>query len=1120
MQHEPRCPVSGAREPRQGDYEDGVRALSPLENSCRQSRRCSTFPHARRSYEETRSTRWHVHASDKLQGEKEEKKKDEKSEEKKVEKKEDEKGGASRTVVSVFGQVACQKEKTKGITDERRRIIHDHPAFFPPLSALPESVLVVATTVAATAVAITTSSIVTVLVVVLGRELLRAPLTRTVRTSPRSWLTAPGYFRAGLRAPLTKGKEREEEVGAGVGVEKVRGIRLARLLSVARPVARSVASSAAAEERSLAAGEEAGLGLGGSDAGPPAARNTRPQHGLSARVRHDSFLLSSFISLSPTLSPYVRFRFLADPRFDRWTEERKEDFFGSIIGESQQRRERRGEHGDVRVPDLVSMRLDSPGLTGPPTTTRGKRKRKKKKTEEDDEEQQLHGEHEDGPAARNATAFRASRHPPFRSVVRARYHAVTPTLEAEQGERRADRLSATRPQRRRWAVAPTSQSRKKRGLAGRRRRSSLFNDRIFLRGYTVERFSVRSYPASNGFANSAIFLTGTSSSLDVLANTAFNDDDDDEDETENISSCRRPAMDVFVEPSSTIEIDATRCHSWTIENSGNGIGTDDATVVDRDASAHLSNANKNRESSSYRLQQEEDRSDSFEERERVVVDDFDFERERKRRKGRETQGNNEYPDGFPQSTLSRREGNWSNESNANLRIVLEESNSRIAHRRCQEQQRQQQQQQHHQQHRHPYHHHHHQQQQQQLPRRGRNYGLLLLLYLLTWPLLCSSNSSSQHPSSAGFGQKAAALSSGANLIRERNDSDRNNRNNHNNSNNNKTAPRGSPLSSSSNDAAQQYIRSDEDDQRRYRQEADSKAQQMEMEEFYQDQQAIPEITDAHPYNEYAWEVNQINPWLSACDLAGPAPADLQGSCGPPEVPKICPGACASESQGNKPEAGFVQVIKKLQTMEYKMRARKKGISDNDLHGEAKELAKERKRNYEDNDDEERDRAKPDDGERAVPEQCLFYLEESHKRDICRDDFGRASTESFLTPRENRYWFMSGLRLRHCCEHAVVNALAPGKGGPLEDVLNGGRKCADALEKLLLVDRLAARLHCEFEEVLARYDCAQPYSVIHNCNHCKAESNFHADCENGNHRCALESGTSSANELTNGCFSFG
>ncbi|KAI4486233.1 hypothetical protein M0802_012450 [Mischocyttarus mexicanus] len=195
MQHEPRCPVSGAREPRQGDYEDGVRALSPLENSRRQSRRCSTFPHVRRSYEETRSTRWHVHASKELQGENEEKKKDEKSVEKEVEKKEDEKSGASRTVVSVFGQVACQKEETKGVIEERRRIIiHDHPAFFPPLSALHESVIVFITTIAAAALAITTSSIVTALVVVLGSVVPTAAIVLPIYGRRDSRLLAQGNF--------------------------------------------------------------------------------------------------------------------------------------------------------------------------------------------------------------------------------------------------------------------------------------------------------------------------------------------------------------------------------------------------------------------------------------------------------------------------------------------------------------------------------------------------------------------------------------------------------------------------------------------------------------------------------------------------------------------------------------------------------------------------------------------------------------------------------------------------------------------------------------------------------------------------------------------------------------
>lgn len=121
------------------------------------------------------------------------------------------------------------------------------------------------------------------------------------------------------------------------------------------------------------------------------------------------------------------------------------------------------------------------------------------------------------------------------------------------------------------------------------------------------------------------------------------------------------------------------------------------------------------------------------------------------------------------------------------------------------------------------------------------------------------------------------------------------------------------------------------------------------------------------------------------------------------------------------------------------------------------------------------------GGRAAPEQCLYYLDESHKSEICRDDFG---SRKFGTVRENRYHFLSGLRLRHCCEHTALNALAPGDGGPLEEVLGGNDGCRVAIGKLLAVDALAARLHCEFGEVLARYDCGQPYSVIYNCTHCK------------------------------------
>ncbi|CAD6229463.1 GSCOCG00006606001-RA-CDS, partial [Cotesia congregata] len=231
------------------------------------------------------------------------------------------------------------------------------------------------------------------------------------------------------------------------------------------------------------------------------------------------------------------------------------------------------------------------------------------------------------------------------------------------------------------------------------------------------------------------------------------------------------------------------------------------------------------------------------------------------------------------------------------------------------------------------------------------------------------------------------------------------------------------------------------------------------------------LMQQHPYNEYTWDVNAINPWLSACDLAGPAPADLQGTCGPPEVPKYCPMPCKGQGDAKKI---FLEAVQRLHVPERSRTGNAK------TYGKWKPLLL----SSSSSESSSLSSSSSASGNSAAPDQCLFYLEESHKEDICREDFARSDSLSFLTPKENRYWFVSGLRLRHCCEHAAVNALAPGKGGPLEDVLNGGRKCVNALDKLLSVDALAARLHCEFGEVLARYDCAQQYSVIHNCTHCK------------------------------------
>lgn len=76
--------------------------------------------------------------------------------------------------------------------------------------------------------------------------------------------------------------------------------------------------------------------------------------------------------------------------------------------------------------------------------------------------------------------------------------------------------------------------------------------------------------------------------------------------------------------------------------------------------------------------------------------------------------------------------------------------------------------------------------------------------------------------------------------------------------------------------------------------------------------------------------------------------------------------------------------------------------------------------------------------------------------------------------------LQGLRMRHCCEHAVDSALP-------EVVFDGGEACRQHLDALLEVDALAARISCEFAEVLTRYDCTQSYSIKFHCEDCKVNT---------------------------------
>ncbi|XP_022912780.1 uncharacterized protein [Onthophagus taurus] len=145
-------------------------------------------------------------------------------------------------------------------------------------------------------------------------------------------------------------------------------------------------------------------------------------------------------------------------------------------------------------------------------------------------------------------------------------------------------------------------------------------------------------------------------------------------------------------------------------------------------------------------------------------------------------------------------------------------------------------------------------------------------------------------------------------------------------------------------------------------------------------------------------LEQINPWLSACDLQPASATDLQGACttasaGPGSK---CPPPCPANSTT----------------------------------------------------------------------QCLHYLQESHKERLCGE----------MNP-QRRQRELQGLRMRHCCEHAVDSAL-------VDPHLEDAATCRQRLEALLEVDALAARVSCEFAEILTRYDCTQTYSIKHRCEDCK------------------------------------
>ncbi|XP_034239066.1 uncharacterized protein LOC117643988 [Thrips palmi] len=182
-------------------------------------------------------------------------------------------------------------------------------------------------------------------------------------------------------------------------------------------------------------------------------------------------------------------------------------------------------------------------------------------------------------------------------------------------------------------------------------------------------------------------------------------------------------------------------------------------------------------------------------------------------------------------------------------------------------------------------------------------------------------------------------------------------------------------------------------------------------------------------------ISRLNPWLSACDLAHPATApDLQGPC------------ATIMSRG--PGTGHAHPIRVNGDI-----AEGPG-PPRSLPGTPPGPVSEEKC------------PKSCSAHNASHTQCLRYLHESDKEKLC-SSMSEARLAEF--------------RLRHCCEHSVANSLTP---EALKAVLSSSTQCLHYLGTLLDLDALAARLSCEFGEILSRFDCDHLYSVKYRCTHCQ------------------------------------
>ena len=193
----------------------------------------------------------------------------------------------------------------------------------------------------------------------------------------------------------------------------------------------------------------------------------------------------------------------------------------------------------------------------------------------------------------------------------------------------------------------------------------------------------------------------------------------------------------------------------------------------------------------------------------------------------------------------------------------------------------------------------------------------------------------------------------------------------------------------------------------------------------------------------------LNPWLSACDLAQPSTSpDLQGTCSAamqlysPRPPHQG-GHGAGQSPGHASTGSRVNG----DIPEGPGPPRPPGPPSDEVC------------------------PRPCSLHNASHTQCLHYFRESDKERLCAG----ASVAR-----------LADFRLRHCCEHSVAHSLTP---EALKAVLSSSSQCSFYLGALLELDALAARISCEFNEILTRYDCDHSYSVNFRCTHCQVREYF-------------------------------